>query len=142
MFLVFAAALMFVHANNDVVLCSINGKPVITASAFNKTLKEIIAGNTHFRGTPPAKLPKAIQWNFFHSLVVNVLMEAYADEKGIEQTPAFIQEYEKANKELKQALKIQFVEKEIKAKNQTVEKFVSDAKNRFAITINTAFFAN
>ena len=125
-----------VAASGDgVVLCSINGKPVIKESDFINNLTQMMQANQYFRGATPESLPKELQRKFFEQLVTQKLIEAHANENGIEKHPAFIKAYQEADQQLKSALKVQVIEKEIydsiSVDDAETSKYYTDNKERF-----------
>lgn len=120
---------------DSVVLCSINGKPVIKESDFINNLNQMIQANQYFRGATAESLPKELQRKFFEQLVTQALIEAHANENGIEKHPAFIKAYQEADKQLKSALKVQVVEKEIydgiSVNDDEINKYYNENKERF-----------
>ena len=125
-----------VAASGDgVVLCSINGKPVIKESDFINNLTQMMQANQYFRGATPESSPKELQRKFFEQLVTQKLIEAHANENGIEKHPAFIKAYQEADQQLKSALKVQVIEKEIydsiSVDDAETSKYYTDNKERF-----------
>ena len=122
-------------SGEEVVLCSINGKPVIKEADFINNLNQMIQANQYFRGATAESLPKELQRKFFEQLVTQALIEAHANDNGIEKHPAFIKAYQEADKQLKSALKVQVVEKEIydgiSVSDDEINKHFNENKERF-----------
>jgi peptidyl-prolyl cis-trans isomerase C len=123
------------EAGDSAVLCSINGKPVIKETDFMNNLNQMIQANQYFRGATAESLPKELQRKFFEQLVTQALIEAHANENDIEKHPAFIKAYQEADKQLKSALKVQVVEKEIydgiTVSDEEINKHFAENKDRF-----------
>ncbi len=123
------------EASDSAVLCSINGKPVIKEADFMNNLNQMIQANQYFRGATAESLPKELQRKFFEQLVTQALIEAHANENNIEKHPAFIKAYQEADKQLKSALKVQVVEKEIydgiSVSDEEISKYFTENKDRF-----------
>ncbi len=122
-------------SGDGAVLCSINGKPVINESDFLNNLNQMIQANQYFRGATAESLPKELQRKFFEQLVTQALIEAHANENNIEKHPAFIKAYQEADKQLKSALKVQVVEKEIydgiSVSDEEMSKHYNENKEKF-----------
>jgi peptidyl-prolyl cis-trans isomerase C len=121
--------------DNSAVLCSINGKPVINEAEFLNNLNQMIQANQYFRGATAESLPKELQRKFFEQLVTQKLIEAHANENGIEKHPEFVKAYQEADKQLRSALKVQVVEKEIydsiSVTEDEITKYYNENKDRF-----------
>lgn len=117
------------------VLCSINGKAVIKESDFLNNLNQMIQSNPYFKGATAESLPKELQLKFFEQLVMQSLLEEHANGNNIEKNPQYIKEYQDAEKQLKSALKIRVIEKEIydgiSATDEEVQKHFEENRERF-----------
>jgi hypothetical protein len=122
-------------ADGGTVLCSINGKAVINEADFLNNLNQMIQSNPYFKGATADSLPKELQRKFFEQLVMQALIEEHANSNAIEKNPNFIKAYHEAEKQLKSALKVQVVEKEIydsiSVTDAEVTKHFDENKERF-----------
>ena len=92
---------------SDVVLLSIDSKPVITKSSFHRDLSAAL------RNMDPTMLPKNMQRKFLDDLKRVKLTVHAAKEAGIHKDPEFVKAYDKEKGRLKEMLMAQMHEKKI-----------------------------
>lgn len=117
-------------------LCSINGKPVINESDFNKSIAQVLQANPFWRGAGGADaLPLAIKRKFLDEMIKQELIIADAQKQNLENDPAFLKELEEMNKLVKRSLMVQFFEKKIfdniEVSDRDVQKHYNENKDRY-----------
>lgn len=122
-------------ATEGMVLCSINGEPVITEGEFVNNLNQMIQSNPYFRGAKPDALPKELLRKFFDQLTTQALIEKYSLKHNIEKDPEYIKAYNETEKLLKRSLMVQVFEKkiydDIKVSDSDMQKHYNENKDRF-----------
>ncbi len=122
-------------SENDVVLCSIDGQPVIKESDFLNNLNQMIQANPYFKGATIDTLPKELLRKFMDQLSTQALIEKYSIQHNIEKDPEFIKAYNETEKLIKRSLMVQIFEKhiydDIKISDADVQKHYDENKERF-----------
>jgi peptidyl-prolyl cis-trans isomerase C len=127
---------MAANAQGDgVVLCSIDGQPVLKESEFINNLNQMLQANPYFRGATIESLPKELQRKFFDQLVTQAIIEKHATKSGIQNDPEFIKSFAEAEKVIKRSLMVQLFEKKIYDKitvsENEIQKYYNENKDRF-----------
>lgn len=117
------------------VLCSINGNPVIHESDFHKNINQMLQSSPYFRGAGVDSLPMSIKRRFFDELVKQELIISEAEKSNIEKDAEFVKALNEMEKLLVRSLKIQFFEKKlfdgIKVEGDEVQKHFNENKEQF-----------
>lgn len=100
-------------AETGVVLCKLNGNPVINEADFNSKINQMLQANPYFRGAGAQSLPPAIKRRFFDELIKEELVIADATKSNLEQDAEFKKAFEDMQKLMKRSLIVQFFEKRI-----------------------------
>lgn len=120
---------------DGVVLCSIDNKPVIQESGFNKNINQMLQASPYFRGAGADALPISIKRKFFDELVKQELIIVDANKSEIEKDAEFVKAYREMKELLKRSLKIQFFEKKlyesIKVDAADVQKHYNENKEHY-----------
>lgn len=120
---------------DGIVLCSIDNKPVIQESGFNKNINQMLQSSPYFRGAGADALPISIKRKFFDELVKQELIIVDANKSSIEKDAEFVKAYREMKELLKRSLKIQFFEKKlydsIKVDAADVQKHYNENKEHY-----------
>jgi peptidyl-prolyl cis-trans isomerase C len=124
------------NAQQDgVVLCSIDGEPVLKEAEFLNNLNQMLQANPYFRGATIDALPKELQRKFFDQLVTQAIIEKHATKSGIQNDPEFIKSFAEAEKVIKRSLMVQLFEKKIYDKitvsENDIQKYYNENRERF-----------
>ncbi len=120
---------------DGVVLCTVNGKPVIHESGFNKNINQMLQASPYFKGAGADSLPMSIKRKFFDELIKQELILVDANKTSIENDAEFIKAYNEMKELLQRSLKIQFFEKKlydgIKVDDADVKKHYAENKEHY-----------
>ncbi|MCF7799666.1 hypothetical protein K9L05_04080 [Candidatus Babeliales bacterium] len=121
--------------SGEVVLLSINEKPVMKKSDFDKHLVQMTQMHPMLRGASPESLPKPLQKQLFNQLVKQEIAIAYATKNNFEKDPEFIKAFDEMKDLVKRSLLAQRFEAKIldgiKISDTEVEEFFNKDKEKY-----------
>ena len=108
------------------VLLSIDGRPVLRESDFNRHLTQMLQMNPYFRGAGPESLPAPLKRKFFDELSKQELILAWADKNHVEKDPEFKKSYADMKKLVKRSLLVQRFESKLFEDINVTDKEIKD----------------
>lgn len=115
----------------DEVLLSIGGKPVITAKKFKNHLQKIVAANPQIKGV--LESVPAVKYNVFSGMVGQELLREWATEQGINKEEEYQRDYTMALQlveyELARKYFTESLHKEIKVTKEEINRYYQAHKD-------------